>query len=358
MATEGWNGRRWLSNLARNFVSTEEVVLPGPARGAKKVSACVVAVPGPSLEESLESVRALRPRLSVWAVGSALDAVLASGIVPDGIVSTDSTVYATQYLRGAGSSIPVASPFTASRGVSDSRKCWPLSQLDPFELALFSSLETQPHGVPSHGTVTGTALHLALGISDWPVVLAGMDLAWKELRAHARPHLADHYRMACADRLHPELGTQFARWTLLADAGDGWRVDQSLRVYSEWFESRVDTGRVLRMNPSPQAPSVPVVTADELKTLPQRHALPTFQTAPWPEREQRADMVRSFLDGLARQIQSLVRSPGNGPDAAQTQLLRRLALEKLLAWKRTADTDDLISAARAAGETLESVYRG
>lgn len=370
LMTEGANGRRWLSNLFRNFLTLNSCVEvangpagSGAAGAGSGVSACIIAASGPSLEESLARIRPLRERFALWVVGSALDATTNAGMQPDLVLSTDPAVYASEYLRDAlaepARGYPVAAPLTASRGITDSGGIWPLSQGDMVEDLLFGRLRSRPVTVPAHGTVTGTAFHLATSLSRWPVIYLGMDLAYRGGQTHARPHVADTYAFCNAGRLQPRSTAGFAASRHWRHLDDGWFTDRALSVYAAWFEQSVEARRtnVYRMHPSPAAPAVPEITVEQMEELPVSFNRPRFVAGSWPGRDERNAIVRKAADQLEGALAAICsQASRRAPDRLAHFLLRRLALEKLIRWKRSGDPAMLKDAAATALERLRSIH--
>jgi hypothetical protein len=85
--------------------------------------------------------------------------------------------------------------------------------------------------VPQRGTVTASAVELALVLSSANIYLAGMDLSVKDLRSHARPYAFDHLLCDKADRFSPVYSQSFVRSSLLQDGG-------SYDIYAAWFKKQ------------------------------------------------------------------------------------------------------------------------
>ena len=361
LLTEGANGRRWLSNLVRNFSNLVRPVAPRPD-DTTRISACVIAAAGPSLEEGLEVISLIRSRISLWVMGSALDAVLARGLEPDLIVSTDAAVYASEYLRTAivdeDRLYPIAAPLTASRGIGDSAPVWPLSHDDPVESMFYEHLSSGPTSVPAHGTVVGTAIQLALALQRWPVVVTGMDFAWHHLRSHARPHVVEVYRALEGTRPAPPLTRIYRQWADMVELSDAWRSNRALQVYARSFERMTGAPgqRVYRLIPSPAACAIPGIDATSLSALPPQFRALTFGSLAWPDRAERWDTIHAVTDRCLRALRPLAESrEPSPPDPIQAFLLRRLALDRLIKWHRTNSPVELRSAARAAQEALSMI---
>ena len=358
LLTEGANGRRWFSNLVRNFSSLVRPVAPRLDESVR-ISACVIATAGPSLEEGLEAITPARSRFSLWVIGSALEAVLTSGLEPDLIISTDAAVYASEYLRAAvvdqDRHHPIAAPLTASRGIGDNAPVWPLSHNDPVESMLYEHLSVGPTGVPAHGTVAGTAIHLALALQQWPIVVTGMDFAWHGYQSHARPHVSEAYRELAGSRLTPPLTEVYRQSMDMVELSNAWRANRALQVYARWFERVMGAAgqRVHRLLPSPSAGAIPVIDAASLSALPRRFRKLAFGPVQWPDRAKRQNAIHAVTERCRGALRPLAESQESAPlNPIQAFLLRRLAPDGLIKWHRTDSPTELRSAARTAEEAL------
>jgi hypothetical protein len=356
LTTEGANGRRWLSNLMRNFMYLERPVVPEAEPDTDGTAACLIVAAGPSLEDQLGGIREARDRLALWVAGSALDAVLASGLEPDLVVTADPAVYATEYLRAAladrSRAFPIAGPLSGSRGFADSGPVQALSHGDPAETLLYGALNGPPQVLPAHGTVTGTALHLAMATAEWPVVLAGMDFAWRDMQSHARPHASDIYEAEREDRLAPRPSELYARSRNMTPVSGPWRAGASLRVYGDWFERSplASSGRLRRLGPSPTVPSIPGISSSELGSLPNLFPRFCYKNALWPSPDERRDVARSVREKL---FQALRRVDTRSVDPVQMFLLRRLAPDRILRWAKSRTKAELEQAVSHATTQLD-----
>jgi len=355
LMTEGASGRRWLSNLCRNFVSLERAIVPAGSLD-RPVKACFIAGAGPTLEASLDVVRRNRGDLAVWAVGSALQAVMDAGIEPDLVVTTDPAVYALEYLRsairGLHGRIPFAGPLTGARGFADVSPVWPLSSGDGIESSLWRRLDRVATEIPAHGTVTGTAFNLAMQ-REWPIVLAGFDFAWRDLRAHVRPHLSESYDLVACGRFRPRVSDLYARRIEHAHLSGEWTSGPDLRVYAEWFEQRaVGSGRVYRLNSSPAVSEIPEIDESTLRAFASAHRGPRFEKPSWPRAEERSTIAADFLASLESKLVE-----GRREDPLTVLIVRRLALDGLLRFTRSGD-DAEWSAATSAAARIVAELRG
>lgn len=253
-------GRLWIRNACRNLLLFETLLdAPDGTPGDRPI---VVAAAGPSLGEALEALRPHRERFILFAVSSALAACLAAGLVPDLVVASDGGYWSGLHLYplAAGGS-PLAMHLTAAPP--------PGSGTVPPTLVLVQGNFPEPElapivggglALPGHGTVSGTALHLAARLSEGPLVVAGMDLASRDIVSHARPHGFDAVTREAQSRLGPLEGLVRDREAPLSPMilpEKPWRTSRSLTIYAAALAQEARrppfAGRLWRVAPSPVA---------------------------------------------------------------------------------------------------------
>jgi hypothetical protein len=259
-------GKRWVRNFFRNLALANQTLLYRTMD-----MPVIITGSGPSLEAAVAQIRAAREGVFVLAASSSLPALAAGGIIPDMVIATDGGGWALLHLHacfrkgsgewGVGSRDRCSDYGIASELYSDISNYSPHSPLPtPYSLAfaLSAALPSQCAGVsllpmndgslwqsmalhgiglpsvlvPQRGTVTASALDLALVLSSGNIFLAGMDLAVQDIRSHARPYAFDHLFFGTASRLRPVYSQCFAR------AGD-MRAGGSHDVYAAWFKNKI-----------------------------------------------------------------------------------------------------------------------
>ena len=355
--TEGSTGRRWIRNTAINYRIAQPVVLVPTGRN---VSACVIAAAGPTLERSFEVLAQIRDRVSLWALGSAVEPLMAASLTPDLVITTDAAQYATAHLRRLLAGTPersrgdtsVAAPLGASRGVFQ-HPVAVLAQNDELEDLFLEAGLHERASAPAAGTVAATALRLALTAQPWPVVFAGLDLATYQLRSHARPHLSERYQHASSDRLVP-LGSQGYGLSLgQPHLSDGWRGTRAFGVYSDWFRGYDTDGRVRRLFPSPMECGFPSIEPDELGSLPATSRSLRPKPARWPDARERTRIAMRVLNELRNVIDEFATMSSAAPWRALDEnriaalALMRLAPRDLIRWYQ-GDARALIEAVQSA----------
>jgi hypothetical protein len=86
--------------------------------------------------------------------------------------------------------------------------------------------------IPQRGTVTASALDLAMILTSGDIFLAGMDLSVDDIKSHARPNAFDYLFYGCALRTRPVYSQIFKRSRDIISGG-------SLEIYAAWFKSRI-----------------------------------------------------------------------------------------------------------------------
>jgi hypothetical protein len=226
-------GRRWLRNAFRNAKILKRILSFSP--GSLPV---IVTGAGPSLEESIPLMveRKKRGPLFVLAASSSASALLAGGITPDLIISTDGGFWARLHFYGAIRQIPLPPLAAALTAVLPSQcsaaAVLPLCDGSLWQRLLLRELSIPFIALPQRGTVTASALDLAFSLTRGPVLLCGTDLAHRDLRTHARPYSLDRLQEESAGRLCPRYTRAFVRARDLAAGG-------SYAVYAGWFKKQL-----------------------------------------------------------------------------------------------------------------------
>ncbi len=188
-ATTGYWATRWLGNSIRFVKSIKRT-----ARLTAGSSLIVLACAGPSLAELMPRLRASRSDMALWALASAVPALLRNGLLPDLVIATDPGYWNGAHLRDAlFQKIPIAMPPSsyASCGILQQATIIPVDTGLSFERAAIKATNSVYETARAAGSAAGTALSLALRWTDGPIALAGYDLAAKGLVDHVQPYAFD-----------------------------------------------------------------------------------------------------------------------------------------------------------------------
>jgi hypothetical protein len=364
-------GRVWLRNCFANFIHIDRV-LSGPLSGDGRP--IVIAAPGPSLEQAAPLLAGIRDRVALWALPSSCPSLLDRGLLPDLVILTDPGFYALHHLQFASPSCPLAMPLSAARGT------WGLHPRpasifleQPFAVErslLLAAGLSAPRAVP-HGTVTATAIDLALSSTRAPVIVAGLDLGSVDLLSHVRPNAFDSLLHLQSSRLQPHTGQWFLRSTDLGSASttgraSGFRTSAALRTYAGWLATGFQgaRGRLYRLLPS----EVPLSSMAPLDGQALHRLLSAFPCATeerslapvegYPDRPARGLIAQRLLGEWRQQVTEAqdAISAGNvdlGRYPIALDLAHLVSPRRLVDTLRKSRLRDAAAARSAAVETLQ-----
>lgn len=306
-------GRTWIRNSLRNYLEIENIVIP-----ESMDEAVVLAASGPSLEKSLDIIRKFRSRFQLWALPSALPALLNSELEPDMIIASDPGYWARKHGRFYPEETPVAMPLTATTPPTWTGGTLLLSQGSPGEDFLLEDSAWPRLDVPSMGTVAATAVEIWKRMSKGPLLIAGLDLCWDDLRSHARPHAFDGWIQSGTSRLNPLYNEIWGRAMKQAPERNGRiRTGPTLQTYLDWFISNTPKGRVFRLVPQgSELSSIPIPGIAEsgsdlfVRLSAGGKKERCFRTGPPPTgRKQRQDRIRSLIAEWIKRIENSTENP-------------------------------------------------
>jgi len=158
----------------------------------------VVAGAGPSLDDAVAVIRAVRGRVALLAVDTALPRLCAEGLSPDMVIALEAQAANLQdFLADRGAETILACDLSCHPMVPrlfPGRTCFFSSAFAP--LRIFGRLDRAgllPTVFPALGSVGVAAVHAALRLTKANVFLAGLDFSFPGGRTHARAtprHLA------------------------------------------------------------------------------------------------------------------------------------------------------------------------
>ncbi len=281
LTTTGLFGRLWFSRMLRNYLSFRR--LASPFFEDRPVLVCAS---GPSLEKLLPTLVQYRSRFSVWALSSSLDPLLSAGIIPDLIFHTDAGFWAQRNFRGlrryllgkGGSAAPIlASSLTASLHDTDFHTFHVLPILSESAVESFLLFDNSfpSVGLPSHGTVSGTAYYYALRYCRREVFFAGLDLAFLDIKSHAKGHCFYPVHLGLSNRYLPLhhfyfLNSPIPEGKVRKFGKDSpfWLQNSAMNTYSRWFAGLNSTPGFYRIEPSPvPTPGFQSLGIDAFRTL-------------------------------------------------------------------------------------------
>jgi hypothetical protein len=246
-ATTGFWAARWLANSVRFVTSVTNTARLDPG-----TSPVAIACAGPSLSEFVPELLRMRSGMALWALASAVPALLRYGLVPDLVLATDPGFWNGAHLRGAFfRNIPIAMPPSsyASCGILHKSTIIPVDTGLSFEIAAIKAAGTGYEVALASGSAAGTALSLALRLTSGPIMLVGYDLAARGLLDHVQPYAFDILDEKSEGRLSPVNSVRAARVFEHYPFKSGeWRLSRAFATYADMIRvSGHDSTRVFRL---------------------------------------------------------------------------------------------------------------
>ena len=232
-------GRSWFRNFFRNLEIIRSVLCP-----LQIPLPLLVTGAGPGLEDVIPRIQEERGALFILAVSSSASALEANGLVPDMLIATDGGLWARYHLydscRGAQrarKSGALPCPLAAAMTASLPSQCASLPFLPLCDGSLWQTLILRELNIPfivtpQRGTVSAAALDLAFVLSEREIGIAGIDLANRDLRSHARPYSLDRFLEEKDRRVNPFYSQTYRRSSMLKAGG-------SYGIYASWFEKQL-----------------------------------------------------------------------------------------------------------------------
>jgi hypothetical protein len=306
-------GRRWLRNSLTNFICIDKIFQLAESSDR---NITVIAASGPTLKESIDFLRSHRDRIELWAVPSSLSFLLEHGLIPDMTILTDPSYYAFSHLQCAKEhNLHVAMPISAAVGSwRIGSRVSLLSQDAPFERILLKTAGIEAPSTPPQGTVSATALVLALQRRRGLVVFSGLDFCYRDIFSHARPNNFENWlEVNRLQPLHHQLFSLATDHTVRTEGGI--RSNLALNTYAGWFSGvdGPDSTRIRRLHPSPtELPGITEISEQELDRLVlgigNRSPEALREAKDHPARQRRFRIVDSLLTGWIRRSEEIAEA--------------------------------------------------
>jgi hypothetical protein len=229
-------GKRWFRNFFRNLRLIGEIADFTDLR--ERGIPWIITGAGPSLEESAGAIRGILADGGLLLAASSSAAALRARNIPvDLVIASDGGSWALFHLYETlrGREKPAAIAFSLSAAIPSQCRALPLLPLSDgsfWQELVLKGLGIPHIGLPQRGTVTATALDLALFLTDGRIGFTGMDLSRRDIRTHARPYSFDRFQEETSCRLSPRYSREFFRALIMNAAG-------SQKIYAEWFREEL-----------------------------------------------------------------------------------------------------------------------
>lgn len=217
--------------LDSNFEVISKLNLPecGELKEIFKDKAVVIVGAGPSVDSQLDRLRKYRDKITVFATGHITRRLVNEGIIPDAVIITDPQPLMYKQIDGVNlKGIPMILLSTASSSVIDYYNgSIYVAYQSGYELAEIKAKEIGATLFETGGSVTTTALDIALRFGAGKIIFVGVDLAYTGGYSHAS---GEGRRIENTDGLRQ----------VRSNTGDMVYTSKNLDIYRKWIERRIE----------------------------------------------------------------------------------------------------------------------
>jgi len=222
-------GRRWFRNFFKNLEIMNNIVL------YRQTSLPVIVTgSGPGLEQALPIIAATQNNCLVIAASSSQMALSLHGIKADIVIATDGGNWALKHLTASRKPCPVLA-VNLCAALPSQLTDTPFLVINDgsfWQNIILQDLVVASIIIGQRGTVTATAVELAMLLSSGNIYLAGMDFSNSDIRTHVKPYAFDGIFFGRANRFLPVYSTIYSRSGLLREGG-------SMNIYAAWFKDQL-----------------------------------------------------------------------------------------------------------------------
>jgi len=368
-------GRRWVRNLSRNMdairdcpgisrlaglaagtnstAGTDSAASDTSAAAKERALPVFLAAAGPSLDKILPLLRDIHSRCIIVAVDTSLRFFTRNGIQPDFVLVVDPQFWNCRHLDRCVSG-HARTALIAESAVYPPVLNLPFKNIflcgSLFPLGTYIENQVDPKGrLGAGGSVATTAWDFARVLGGNEIWIAGLDLAFPDLKTHFRGARFEERSNSESNRFSPA-----EKWVLRAlrdgspfkaRSASGGQVltDRRLSLYAAWFENQFsrhpETRNLAVFQEGLAITGLHAAKAEDLLSLPQRReeidrrieeAFSKIENDfrdPHEARE-RAQRYEKAVSGLKRGLESIKDAAESGASIARHALMRSVSPEQ------------------------------
>jgi hypothetical protein len=224
-------GKRWFRNFYKNLKLLNHTLLYRSAD-----IPVIITGSGPGLETAIPAIQKIQDNCIIIAASSSVLALEQNGISPDIVIATDGGSWALQHIypmfRNTGGSSLAVNLCAALPSQCSDKAFLLLNDGSFWQSIILHELKLPSVIIPQRGTVTASAVELALVLTGGNIYLAGMDLSVRDIRSHVRPYGFDYLSFGSANRFSPVYSKYFYRSGTMRGGG-------SMDIYASWFKNQL-----------------------------------------------------------------------------------------------------------------------
>jgi len=227
-------GRRWVRNFFKNLKLINKALLYRQADFP-----VIITGSGPGLETALPVIEKIKDSCLILAASSSTLALLHRNLCAGFLIATDGGSWALRHLyplhRNANTDVFLAVNLCAALPSQCGHTPFLLINDGSFwQNIVLNALDLPSVAVSQKGTVSATAVELAMTLTRGNIYLAGIDLCVRDIRTHTRPYAFDCILEQNECRLTPVYSQNFIRSNLLKEGG-------SMDIYASWFKTQLSS---------------------------------------------------------------------------------------------------------------------
>ncbi|HOJ99706.1 MAG TPA: DUF115 domain-containing protein [Termitinemataceae bacterium] len=225
-------GKRWLRNFLINLRQ-----LTVPLWFEQGDQPLIICGAGPSLEDTVPLIqKALTEgNCGLLSVSSATAALTAHRLYPSLVLTTDGGFWARYHgfeVRRS-TACPLCIYLGAQVPTPLSERPWLLCTDGSLWQGQFLRVLNLPFlHLPQRGTVSATALDVALELTRGSLYITGFDMGFRDMQSHARPYSLDRLLEINQNRCQPYYSSQWERTKMLQQG-------EAFQVYASWFREHL-----------------------------------------------------------------------------------------------------------------------
>lgn len=226
LITRQYFEKKWLLNSI-NFINHTKKICT-----LKKINKPILIIAsGPSLKPLLEFLPKIKDNFFIICLSSAISVLKKNKIEPNLYLSTDGGFWAGQHLKKIlkQNNIPLALSLESfcQKNILEKSKILVLNYEDGISSDFINYFKIKNIKVKRNGTVSGTALNLALDFSDEEIYFAGLDLAENKNFSHTQPNEIERNNCLNENKIFSQEKRIF----------QSKQNNKSLEIYQKWFST-------------------------------------------------------------------------------------------------------------------------
>lgn len=227
--------KKWLLNSV-NFINYTKKICT-----LNKINKPILIIAsGPSLKPLLNFLPKIKDNFFIICLSSAISVLKKYKIEPNLYLSTDGGYWAGQHLKkiSTKNDIPIAVSLESfcQKNILEKSKILVLNYEDGISSDLINYFKIKNVKATRNGTVSGTALNLALDFSNEEIYFAGLDLAENKNFSHTQPNEIEKNNCLSENRI-------FSQEKRIYKSKQN---SSSLEIYQKWF-SKINNKKIFRI---------------------------------------------------------------------------------------------------------------